>query len=129
MEALGSPDRQWQSPYTQQGDVLIKKIGKHGVFEKEYEQIPDDVKPKLGNLVLKGAMNSHALYKGKFDLLEKDNVTFIRVHEATVLDHVKDLASSERAEHHAQWIPPGEYFVDQVQERDHLLEESRAIID
>lgn len=127
---LGAPDLEWTSPYTQQGDCLIKKCGVFGIFEKEFEGIPNDAKERPGNLVLKGQTNSHALYGGKFKLLEKDDVLFIKVEEATVLDHVKDhKANRESAEHHAQWIPAGEYFFDGVMERDHLKEESRQVID
>lgn len=127
---LGKPDAIWKSPYTQQGDCLIKKCGEFGVFETEHNSIPKDAIENPGNLVLKGQTNSHALYGGKFQLLEKNNVLFIRVDEATVLDHVKDhLGARESAEHHAQWIPPGEYFFDGVMEYDHLKEESRQVID
>lgn len=127
---LGKPNAKWKSPYTQQGDCLIKQCGKHNVFEREWHKIPDNVQPVEGNLVLKGQTNSHALYGGKFQLLRNDEALFIRVEEATVLDHVKDhLSARESAEHHAQWIPPGEYFFDGVMEYDHLKEESRQVID
>lgn len=127
---LGAPDMEWTSPYIQQGDCLIKKCGNFDVFEKEYASIPESAKPVPGNLVLKGQTNSHALYGGKFQLLENEGVLFIKVDEPTVLDHVKDhLSVRENAEHHAQWIPKGEYFFDGVLEYDHLLEESRQVID
>lgn len=127
---LGRPDAIWKSPYTQQGDAIIKKCGTKGVFKREFESIPKDAKEKSGNLVLKGQTNSHALYGGKFQLLEYDGVLFIRVTEPTVLDHVRDhMSTRERAEHHAQWIPAGEYFFDGVMEYDHLKEESRQVID
>jgi hypothetical protein len=127
---LGSPNLQWDMPYCQQGDCILKKLGNHGVFENEHLKIPNDTTLRPGNLVLKGQTNSHALYGGKFQLLEKDNILFIKVEEATVLDHVKDHnGTRESAEHHAQWIPPGEYFFDGVMEYDHLLEEARQVID
>lgn len=128
---LGSPELKWASPYTQQGDVIIKQCGDFdSIFEISHEIIPPDAKPVIGNLVLKGQTNSHALYGGKFQLLEKEGTLFIRVDEPTVLDHVKDHnAGQERAEHHAQWIPRGEYFVDGVLEFDHILQESRQVID
>jgi hypothetical protein len=127
---LGKPDAIWNSPYTQQGDCLIKKIGIHGVFNQEFEQIPDDAVEVKGNLVLKGQTNSHALYGGKFQLLTKDNVLFIRVTEPTVLDHVKDhLVSPVKAEHHAQWIPVGDYFHKGILEKDHIKNEVRQVID
>lgn len=126
---LGNPNG-IKSPYIMQGDCIIKKCGTKGVFEKEFASIPKDAIEKPGHLVLKGQTNSHALYGGKFQLLEKDGVLFLRVDEATVLDHVKDHnGARENAEHHAQWVPSGEYFVDDLLEYDHLLEESRKVID
>lgn len=126
---LGNPDQKWKSSYTQQGDCLIKKIGKFDEFSKQFDSIPSDATEVKGCLVLKGQSNSHALFGGDFQLMEKDNTIFIRVNKSTVLDHVKDISSGAHAEHHAQWIPKGEYFVDVVQERDHIKEESRAVID
>lgn len=126
---LGSPDKPWNSPYTQQGDCIIKKCGKHGVFEKEWKEIPEGAKDIPGNLVLKGTSNSHALYGGKFRLSELNGVTFLRVTEPTILDHVRDTKTQAHAEHHAQWIPAGDYFVDGVMEYDHVREESRQAID
>lgn len=129
IDVLGNPNKQWKKAFTAQGDCLIKKIGKHGVFKTEYESIPSDAKPIEGNLVLKGALNSHALYFGEFQLFEKGDIIFLRVITPTILDHVKDHKFQVRAEHHAQWIPPGEYFRDVVLEYDHLREEARRVID
>ncbi|MBL7544288.1 MAG: hypothetical protein JNL11_10745 [Bdellovibrionaceae bacterium] len=128
---LGTPDLVWKQPYTMQGDVIIKQCGDFdSIFEVSHEIIPSEAKPVPGNLVLKGQTNSHALYGGKFQLYEHEGTLFIRVEEPTVLDHVKDhTRGQEKAEHHGQWIPVGEYFVDSVQEFDHLLEESRKVID
>lgn len=127
---LGKPDAVWKSPYCQQGDCIIKKCGTKDVFEVEHASIPKDAIERSGNLVLKGQTNSHALYGGKFRLLEKDGTLFIKVIEATVLDHVKDHhGTRESAEHHAQWLPVGEYFFDGVMEYDHIKEESRQVID
>jgi hypothetical protein len=126
---LGNPNEQWKKPYTAQGDCLIKKCGTKNVFSREYPGIPKDASPIAGGLALRGSSNSHAFFGGKFQLFEKDGTTFVRVDEPTVLDHVEDMGTRKHAEHHAQWIPKGEYFVDVVQERDHILEESRRIID
>lgn len=128
---LGSPTKKWKAPYTQQGDVLIKKCGEFGVFETEFKEIPKKAKKKTGNLVFKGQTNSHALYKGKFQLFENDGILFLKVTKATVLDHVKDhkTKTSAKAEHHAQWIPVGEYFIDGVLEYNHLTEEAKRVID
>lgn len=130
MNILGSPDLEWKTPLTQQGDCVIKKCGKFGVFKIEHKSIPKDAELVPGNLVLKGQTNSHALYGGKFQLLRSNDVLFIRVDEATVLDHVRDhIGDRVSAEHHAQWIPKGEYFFDGVLEYDHLKEEARQVVD
>jgi hypothetical protein len=118
------------SSIIQQGDCLLKKCGIKGVFEKEHAAIPTTAERVASNLVLKGQTNSHALYGGAFEILVDGGGTrFIRVTETATLDHVKDLITNTRAEHHAQTVPVGEYFVDQLNEYDHLLEESRKLID
>lgn len=129
IDAIGHPTKEWISPFTGQGDCLIKKCGTNGVFKKEHKTIPSDAKKIDGNLVLKGQQNSHALYFGDFQLWEKDNVLFIEVKTPCVLDHVKDHKFQVRAEHHAQWIPVGKYFHDGILEYDHILEESRRVVD
>lgn len=115
----------------QQGDCLIKKCGVTGIFKKEFASIPKEAKPLKGNLVLKGTTNSHALYGGKFQLLNHEGTLFIRVTKETKLDHVKDhrVARPKHAEHHAISIPAGEYFFDGVMEYDHQKEEKRQVID
>ena len=115
----------------QQGDVILKKVGNFGVFEIEHSEIPTLAKEVKGNLLLKGQTNSHALYGGKFRLLQHENTLFVDVQEPTVLDHVKDHNSlnPEHAEHHAQTIEVGQYFLAPLMEYDHLLEESRQVID
>ena len=125
---LGNPN-ELTSPLIQQGDCILKKCGKLGIFETEFEKIPDVVENVPGNLLLKGNTNSHALYGGKFQILKDDERVFVRVEETTVLDHVKDTMSNAKAEHHAQYVPPGEYFMDELLEYDHLAEESRRVID
>lgn len=116
----------------QQGDCLLKRVGISGLFTKEYLTIPKTAKPIKTNLVLKGTNNSHALYGGEFTVLKDvDGTIFIKVTKSTKLDHVQDHKAKKpkHAEHHAQIIPVGEYFLSQVVEYDHFLEESRVIID
>ena len=117
--------------YYMQGDVILKKCGVNGYFTKSYDTIPSDAEKIPGNLILKGQSNSHALYGGKFQLYKKDEQVFLEVLEATTLDHVKDHLSQspQKAEHHAQVIEIGEYFLSIVQEYDHFKEESRQVID
>lgn len=125
---LGNPN-ELKSPIIQQGDCILKKCGVKDIFIDQFDSIPTKAKPVNGNLLLKGNTNSHALYGGKFQIYEHDKTTFLRVDETTVLDHVKDLTSNSHAEHHAQYIPTGEYFIDELLEYDHLTEESRRVID
>lgn len=115
----------------QQGDVILKRCGASGYFKKEYKDIPKNAKKVKGNLVLKGQNNSHALYGGKFQIYEAQGTVFLEVTKATKLDHVKDhrVKRPSHAEHHAQTIPVGKYFLDVVMEYDHFLEESRKVID
>ena len=115
--------------YFQQGDVLIKPCGKFDVFEKEFFEIPKDALKQKSNLALRGATNSHAFYGGEFEIFEKDSVKFVRVKKPCILDHVKSLETMERAEHNSIEIPIGDWFIEQVNEYDHLAEESRKIID
>lgn len=130
---MGNPDEPWKSPFTQQGDCIIKKIGDYSdVFVKGFSKMPPDIKPIQGNLVLKGSTNSHALYGGKFQLFTSEShpeYVFLRVEEPTVLDHVTDLRTGNPAEHYAQWIPKGDYFYDGLKEYDHISEEQRRVLD
>jgi len=129
IDVLGHPEKKWDSCYTQQGDCVIKKCGKFSTFEREFVEIPKDAEKVPGNLVLKGGTNSHALYFGDFQIYKKDSVLFIDVKTPTILDHVKDHKHQVRAEHHAQWLPVGKYFVEELLEYDHLKEESRRVVD
>lgn len=117
--------------YYMQGDCILKKCGVEDCFTKSYDTIPSDAEKIPGNLILKGQSNSHALYGGKFQLYKKGEQVFLDVLEATTLDHVKDHLSQspQKAEHHAQVIEIGEYFLSIVQEYDHFKEESRQVID
>ena len=115
----------------QQGDCLLKKCGEFGYFKVEHKEIPKGAKLIKGNLLLKGQTNSHALYGGKFELRTHNGVTFLDVKKETKLDHVQDhrVAKPKHAEHHAQKIPVGQYFLDGVMEYDHQKEEARVVID
>lgn len=114
----------------QQGDCLLKRCGNNEYFIG-HKSIPESAKKVKGNLLLKGQTNSHALYGGKFQLFEHEKVTFLKVEKTTKLDHVQDhtVKKPKHAEHHAQEILPGEYFLDAVLEFDHFLEESRQVVD
>lgn len=115
----------------QQGDCILKRCGTFNYFKEEFNEIPSSAKKIKGNLLLKGANNSHALYGGKFQLYKNKDMIFVDVLKETVLDHVQDhlVKKPKHAEHHSQKIKPGQYFVDELLEYDHALEESRRIID
>lgn len=115
----------------QQGDVVLKKCGVKGFFAQEFEAIPEKAKKLSGNLLLKGNTNSHALYGGKFQIYLHEKTIFLDVTKETKLYHVQDhrVKKPKHAEHHAQAIPPGQYFLSPVLEYDHALEESRVVID
>ena len=120
-----------QVTYYQQGDCIIKPVGSFGVFTQEFDSIPKEAKVVKGNLVLKGTTISHALYGGQFKILKHGEQLFIKVIKKTTLDHVKDHRTVKRvhAEHHAQVIPVGEYFLAPLSEYDHQKEERRQVID
>lgn len=124
---------EWTSPYTQQGDCMVKKVGDEfaDIFEVHYSEIPKDAKKITNPVILQGQSNSHAIVSGKCDIFEKDGRIFIMPKTPLVLDHVKDMQSLSHAEHHAHVIPLWHkgYFVDAVNEFDHGTEESRKVID
>ncbi len=115
----------------QQGDCLLKRCGEYGYFKVEHKEIPKEAKRVRGNLLLKGTTNSHALYGGKFELKSHNGVLFLNVIKETKLDHVKDhrVSKPKHAEHHAQKIEVGQYFLDGVMEYDHQQNEKRQVID
>lgn len=106
--------------YFQQGDVLAKECSS---FKTE---IPENLELKLATLLYQGAMNSHAFSSGKVLMGDVGDRRYFRVEEDAELSH---------AEHNPvggdkkMMIPKGDYFLDVVLEYDHLLEESRRIID
>lgn len=112
--------------YFQQGDCVIIQLG-----DENFVDSPTEIKGKKvnTNLVLKGQQNSHALYDGDFDIYMDGEQVYIDVKTFTVLDHVKDENARDHAEHHAQYIPKGKYYVGAVLEFDHLEKMARQVID
>ena len=94
--------------YYQQGDVLLKAVDK----------TPKGAKAVKTNLLWKG-QNHHHRVKGKFKIKKYESTLFL-VSEGATLFH---------EEHKDINIPKGTYALDIVQEYDHFLEESRAVID
>lgn len=93
--------------YTQQGDVLLKET----ISKKGFKAINSD-------LLYKGESHHHRL-KGKFKILKKENEVLVES-SGCVLFH---------EEHNDVKVPKGLWALDIVKEYDHLLEESRRVID
>ncbi len=92
--------------YYQQGDVLLKET--------------DAIKGKSvkTDLLWKG-QNHHHRVKGKFTIVKSNERIYLKS-SGCVLFH---------EEHKSIKIPKGTYALSIVQEYDHWLEESRAVID
>jgi hypothetical protein len=94
--------------YIQQGDVLLKETKK-----------PSKIKIQKTDLLWKGA-NHHHRMKGEFRIAKNEaGDTFVHSKGATLFhEEHKDIS-----------VAPGFYQLSIVQEYDHFLEESRAVID
>lgn len=123
---LGFGERLEEGDYFQQGDCILVQIG-----DQNFENSPTQIKGSIqkSNVVLKGNTNSHALYGGDFKIYKDGDQIYIDVKSFTVLDHVKDTVNNEHAEHHAQYIPQGKYYVKGLMEFDHLEKMARKVID
>jgi hypothetical protein len=94
--------------YYQQGDCLLKEV----------ETVPAKAKALRTDLLWKG-QNHHHRVKGKFKIKKLESVLFVES-QGAVLFH---------EEHKDIKLPKGIYALSIVQEYDHWLEESRAVID
>lgn len=94
--------------YVQQGDVLVKSV----------KEIPDGARKLKTDLLFKGRNHHHRL-KGKFAILKAGEKLFVKSSGATLFHE----------EHKDIKVPAGLYELDIVREYDHLLEESRRVID
>ena len=123
---LGIGEELRKGDYFQQGDCILAQVG-----DENFKDAPTKISGELqkSNLILKGVNNSHALYEGDFEIYRDDSLLFVKVNTYTVLSHVRDLQSNAWAEHHAQYIPKGEYFLRGILEFDHLEKMARQVID
>lgn len=93
----------------QQGDCLLKT-----------GPVPKGAEP-TGPDLIKSAVTGHAhRVTGSAQVFKVGEKLFVRAPEAFDLVH---------EEHKTLTIPAGEYFMDNVQEYDHLAEEARAVAD
>lgn len=95
--------------YIQQGDVLLKM----------QEKFPKTFKVLKTNLIHKGD-NHHHKIRGDFEIYETESEMFLLCKDKCELFH---------EEHKTIEIPEGLYKKKIVLEYDHLLEESRMVID
>lgn len=123
---LGMGEELKKGDYFQQGDCILVQLGDENFINAPIEIT--GVKQE-SNIVLKGNVNSHALYDGEFEIFNDNGQIFINVKSFAILDHVKDTVNNIHAEHHAQYIPKGQYFLRGVLEFDHLEQMSRQVID
>lgn len=94
----------------QQGDCLLKT----GPIPKEALIIQD-------TKLIRSQVTGHAhQVKGNAQVLKDGERLFVRAAQPFELVH---------EEHKTLVIPEGEYFLDHVQEYDHLAEEARAVAD
>lgn len=94
--------------FYQQGDVLLFDV----------IEIPASAKLVKTDLLWKGA-NHHHRVKGKFKIRKENDNIYLESSGCTLFHE----------EHKDIKIPKGKYKLDIVQEYDHLLEESRNVID
>jgi hypothetical protein len=99
------------------GDVLIKT-------NKEFS-IPKGLKLKPIKILHKGENHDHYFSKGDVVVGEKDGKRMIRVKKSAIISHGRGASS----EHESKPVPVGDYWVEIQTEYDHLLEESRQVID
>jgi len=96
-------------PFLQTGDVLYHSR----------KTLPSGLEKIKGGLIHQGRDHPHTI-EGAFALWKKGEALFIEAVEPCALKH---------PEHKTVMLPPGIYEKGVVQEYDHLLEESRAVID
>ena len=99
------------------GDLLIKT--------KSDFSIPKSVKMKSVKILHKGENHDHYFSKGEVVQGELDGRKVIRVKKDAIISHGRGSSS----EHESKPIPKGDYWVEIQTEYDHLLEESRQVID
>lgn len=123
---LGFGEELKEGDFFQQGDCMLIQLG-----DKNFENSPTQITGELtiDNVILKGEVNSHALYDGEFDIYRDGEKIFVDVKTFAILDHVKDAESRSHAEHHAQYIPVGKYYFKGILEFDHLEQMARQVID
>ena len=114
-----------KKPYFQQGDVLLKPI----------EKIPEGATPVGGshskdrsnNVLREGEATGHnhrISHLGKqlvaFTIFMKGAEMYLRNQKPAEIDH---------EEHGKIILPPGDFFVDGVREKDHIRDETRRVLD
>jgi hypothetical protein len=93
--------------YIQHGDCLLKQCEK-----------PTDIKILKTDIIYQGLNHSHKI-RGKFRIAKRGDDVFLHSKGAEIY----------HAEHLPLKVPEGFWKLEVVKEYDHLLEESRKVID
>ena len=115
----------------------MRKIYGHGdIIVKEIDKIPEGSskkKPtKEGYHVLAyGEITGHAhcLHSDKTELLENNNIVYLRCLNDTELKHPKLDGSQARDAHKTIVLPKGDYQIGIVKEFDYFTGEARNVAD
>lgn len=130
-KVLGSPESKWKSFYTQQGDCIPVKCGDERAkkkMKKFFKEIPESAKKVDTNVLLRGSTNIHSLFEGEYQVFNQGDQVFFRLITSCVLAHMEPNGLNH-AEHHGQWLPPGDYYLGDLFETDHINEERRIALD
>lgn len=98
------------------GDVLLIK--------RPDFKIPKAAKLKAGNLIHKGANNSHVIKKGQAMIGEVEGKKYLRVKSEVTVSHVGGSAT-----HKDGVLPAGDYEVQIQSYFDHIAEEAKQVVD
>lgn len=98
------------------GDVLL--------FTSKGFKIPSSVRLKAQKLIHKGTNNSHVISRGTSLIGESGEKKYLRIKSAATVSHVGGSST-----HASKPLPIGDYWVEIQTEYDHLLEESRKVVD
>ena len=100
--------------YLQQGDVIIKKIGK---IEGELKKRNDHI------LALGETTHTHRVAVEDINKVEMFDL------DERLIMRVKSPAKIEHEEHNTVLVPVGDYEIKKVREYDYFLEEVRSVQD
>jgi hypothetical protein len=103
------------------GEIIMKKVYRHGdVMIWAIDKLPKGIEPHRGSVLHSGDNNSHDIISGDAFIGESSGKKFLVCKSEVTLDH---------AEHGKGVLPEGIYEIRIKREYDHMLEESREVVD